>query len=443
MKVSIRLVLSLIIFAASAASTMAQYLAAKPLPAGQEAERPNALEEQAYPLLDDVIAGAQSLKLPQNRSRLQIIAADLLWKRDQARARSLFAEAAVNVVELEKQPRRGVDFERQQSAAQLRQELVLTTARHDPALAYELLQRTRPQKTTESDTYLEQLLHTQTRATDSDLAPRKAEAINALDDNKSRVGFDKLTYLTPQGTSNNLVTAAASAPPEMRDRLYQQAAIKALDEGSAERARQIANDHLDPQMRKVVFQRLAAQQQVRKDESAQLAELRQTLEMNSNSDRVSLLLRLAEATKTDSPKDSRQSLDEAYGLVTPPATNYKQLEDRRHVAHLLAANEPQRSLQILESGINQLNELLPAAALLSGFEVEIFSQGEMLLPGTCQLGAEVIRYGQELAILAKSDFRSAVATADLFQYPEARLFARLSILQAVLGGELTREPVDR
>ena len=443
MKVSIRLVLSLIIFAASAASAMAQYLTAKPVPAGQEAERPNAIEEQAYPLLDDVIAGALSLKLPQNRSRLQIIAAVLLWKRDQARARSLFAEAAVNVVELEKQPRRGVDFDRQQSAAQLRQELVLTTARHDPALAYELLQRTRPQKTTESDTYLEQLLHTQTRATNPDLAPRKAEAINALDDNKSRGGFDKLTYLTPQGTSNNLVTAAASAPPEMRDRLYQQAAIKALDEGSAERARQIANDHLDPQMRKVVFQRLAAQQQVRKDESAQLAELRQTLEMNSNSDRVSLLLQLAEATKTNSPKDSRQFLDEAYGLVTPPATNYKQLEDRRQVAHLLAANEPQRSLQVLESGINQLNELLPAAALLSGFEVEIFSQGEMLLPGTCQLGAEVIRYGEELAILAKSDFRSAVATADLFQYPEARLFARLSILQAVLGGELTREPVDR
>lgn len=440
--------LTLIIFAASAASAMAQHLTAQP--AGQAVERSNAIEEQAYLLLDDVIAGTQSLKLPQNRSRLQITAAELLWKRDQTRARSLFLDAAANVVELQKQTRGGVDFDRQQSAVQLRQELVLTAARHDPALAYDLLQRTRPQKTTESDTYLEQLLLNQTTTTDPDFARRKAQAMLdrgeysvTIVSDKSRGGFDTLTYLTPQGTSNNLLTAAASAPSETRDRLYQQAAIKALDEGSPERARQIANDHLETEMQKVVLQRIAAQQQVRKDDSAKLEELRQTLEMTSNRDRVSRLLQLSAATKTDNPKDSRQFLDEAFGLVTRPATNYKQLEDRRQVAHVLAAIEPQLSRQILESGINQLNELLPAAASLSGFEVQIFSHGEMSLPGNSQLGAEVVSYGQELAILAKSDFRSALAAAELFQYPEARLFARLSILQAVLSGELTREPVDR
>lgn len=440
--------LTLIIFAASAASAMAQHLTAQP--AGQDAERSNAIEEQAYLLLDDVIAGTHSLKLPQNRSRLQITAAELLWKRDQTRARSLFLDAAANVVELQKQTRGGVDFDRHQSAVQLRQALVLTAARHNPELAYDLLQRTRPQKTTESDTYLEQLLLNQTTTTDPDFARRKAQAMLdrgeysvTLVSDKSRGGFDKLTYLTSQGTSNNLLNAAASAPSQTRDRLYQQAAIKALAEGSPERARQIASDHLETEMQKVVFQRIAAQQQVRKDDSAKLDELRQALDMRSNRDRVSLLLQLSAATKTDNPKDSLQFLDEALGLVTHPATNYKQLEDRRQVAHVLAATEPQRSRQILESGINQLNELLPAAASLSGFEVQIFSRGEMSLPGNSELGAEVVSYGQELAILAKSDFRSAVAAAELFQYPEARLFARLSILQAVLSGELTRPPVDR
>ena len=446
MKASIRLVLSLIIFAASTASAMAQYLSAKPIAPEQEAEP--ALEEQAHSLLDDVIAGAQSLKLPQNRSRIQITVADLLWERDQTRARALFTEAAANVVELQKQTRGRVDFDRQQSATQLRQELVLTAARHDPALASELLQRTRSQKSMpkdgrlpENDSYLEQLLLTQTKATDREPTLQKSEPM--LDANNSRAGFAKLTYLTPQGTSNNLLTAAAAAPSEMRDQIYQQAALKALNEGNAERARQIANDHLDANMRSIVLERLTAEQRLRKGKSGQLEELKQTLEVSSNRDRVGLLLQLAEATKTDNPKDSRQYVDEAYGLVTRPATNYKQLEDRREVAHLLAATEPQRSLQILESGINQLNELLPAAALLSGFEVEIFSQGEMLIPGTCQLGAEVIRYGRELGILAKSDFRGAVAAADLFQYPEARLFARLSIVQTVLSGKLTREAVDR
>jgi hypothetical protein len=57
----------------------------------------------------------------------------------------------------------------------------------------------------------------------------------------------------------------------------------------------------------------------------------------------------------------------------------------------------------------------------------------MPLPGNSQLGAVVIRYGQELAIVAKSDFRRALGIAEQFQYPESRLFTRLSIVQAVLG----------
>lgn len=606
MKASIRFFLTLFIFAAGAVSATAQDMTGQPMPAEPTTERPNAIVEQAYLLLEDVVAGTQTLKLPENRSRLEITAADLLWKRDEVRARSLFLEAADNVVELKRQTGRSIDqtFEQHQSAAQLRQELVLTAAKHDPALAYQLFQRTRQQKAgppdgraPEDETYLEQLLLTQTMATDPDLALRKAEGmlergeysvaivsvleqlqeqdkpraarltekilvrlqadtlltnysalslalgilragprpseplpaaqpdsagstpgfslpayqnlletvvvvalkatpntfvrlrgmqrdvrgvhsvesasaapnqqynardlllnlrpllpqieqylparsqavrqkINELDDNnKPREGLDQLTYLIQQGTSNNLLTAAASAPPEMRDSLYQQAALKALDEGSVEGARQIANDHLDTQMRSVVFHRIAAQQQLRKGKSTQLEELRQTLEVTSNHDRVSLLLQLAEATKTDNPKHSRQFLDEAYGLVTRPAKSYKQLEDQLQVAHVLAAIEPQRSLEVLESGINKLNELLPAAASLSGFEVHIFRHGEMPFPGNSQLGAVVVRYLQELAILAKSDFRGALGVADQFQYPEARLLARLSIVQAVLGRE--------
>lgn len=577
MKAQVRFLLTLIVFAASVVPSTAQHLTAQPT-SGQNAEGPSALEEQAYLALEDVVASTQALKLPQNRCRLQTIAADLLWKRDQARARSLFLDAAANIVELEKQIRanRHQDLDQSQSPTQLRQELVLTAARHDPALAYDLLQRTRQQKAKpaddrvpEDETYLEQLLLTQIIATDPDFALTKAEAMldrgefsvnivsvleklqdqnkpgaarltekilgrlqpdtlltsygaislalgilraeprpsesqpaaqsdlagnksgvsmaayrqlldtvvvaalkatpnqqdNArdlllnlrqllpqieqhwparaqairqkigglYDRNKTRPGMDQLTYLAPQGTSNNLLTAAASAPSEMRDRLYQQAALKALDEGSPDRARQIANDHLDPNMRSAVLQRIAAEQQLRNGKSTQFEELRQTLEVTSDQDRVSLLLQLAEATKADNPKHSRQFLDEAFGLVTRPATSYGQFEDQLRVAHVLGAIEPQRSLDLLESGINKLNELLSAAASLSGFEVHIFKPAEMPLPGNSKLGAVVIRYGQELAIVAKSDFRRALAAAEQFQYPESRLFARLSIVQAVLG----------
>ena len=49
-----------------------------------------------------------------------------------------------------------------------------------------------------------------------------------------------------QGTSDSLLATAPSAPQMMQSRIYQQAAMRALDEGNADRARQIANDHLEP-----------------------------------------------------------------------------------------------------------------------------------------------------------------------------------------------------
>ena len=69
----------------------------------QESESQTAIEDQAYLLLDQVIARIGSLKLPENRSRLETMAADLLWKRDPERARSLFLQAAADVVELAQQ----------------------------------------------------------------------------------------------------------------------------------------------------------------------------------------------------------------------------------------------------------------------------------------------------------------------------------------------------
>src|SRR5690242_20709656 len=123
----------------------------------QKAER----EKNAYRLLDQVIDEAQSLRLVENRVRIQINAADMLWDQNQGRARSLFATAAEGIVELNRtQPannnRRnpglvdignGFGFQAvggppNMRSFQLRQELVMTAARHDAALAYQLLAST-------------------------------------------------------------------------------------------------------------------------------------------------------------------------------------------------------------------------------------------------------------------------------------------------------------
>jgi hypothetical protein len=87
----------------------------------------------------------------------------------------------------------------------------------------------------------------------------------------------------------------------------------------------------------------------------------------------------------------------------------------------------------LDPGISQLNELLSAAAVLSGFEVNMFRDGEMAIQGGNGLTAIVNRYGQELAVLARSDFQRSETLAGRFQFPEPRIMARLAIVQGLLG----------
>ena len=59
----------------------------------EKAEQQPQLEKSALKLLDEVIFSAESLKLPENRSYVLATAADLLWHRDEKRARTLFWEA--------------------------------------------------------------------------------------------------------------------------------------------------------------------------------------------------------------------------------------------------------------------------------------------------------------------------------------------------------------
>ena len=264
--------------------------------------------------------------------------------------------------------------------------------------------------------------------------------------NNQRLAFNQINSLMQQGTADSLLAAAPAAPPQLQSRLYQQAAQKALDEGNVDRARQIANDHLDATTRDRVLQKVDFQLIAKKVEAENMDQLRQTLaNLRSDDERIDLLLQLAaqvqkaggEQKPASAPQDDSKLalkfLGEAQRLTNRRATNYKQFDQQLRVADAFAALEPARSFDVLDPGIAQLNELLSAAALLSGFEVNIFKDGELPLEGGSGLGDMVARYGQELATLAKIDFARAESSANKFQLPEPRLFSQLAIVRNVLG----------
>ena len=107
-------------------------------------------EKKALSLLETVADQVASLRAPANRARAECAIADLLWTRDEKRARGLFNDAATGISAVAS----NIDFADQQAYQefslmnQLRQEVVNRIAQHDPEMALSVLRETRlPQST--------------------------------------------------------------------------------------------------------------------------------------------------------------------------------------------------------------------------------------------------------------------------------------------------------
>jgi hypothetical protein len=245
---------------------------------------------------------------------------------------------------------------------------------------------------------------------------------------------NQMRNVMTQGDSESLAAAASNAPGPVQSALYRQAAERAITEGNIDRAQQIANDHLDENGRKSIMQAIDFKKLATNISSDKLGEIRDKLAaLPSDADRIKYLADLATATQKDNPKLALKFAEDARGLVARRASDYRDMENQLRVAELFATIDPKRSFDIVEPGISQLNELLAAAQVLNGFEVEVYRDGELPLQGGSELGSMISRYGQELASLAKLDFERAQITADRFQFAEPRLMAKLAIVQGAFG----------
>jgi hypothetical protein len=112
----------------------------------KQTAEPEELERKALALLDEVLGETPSLKLVENRIRLQATAAEILWPRNQERAREIFNHAANDLAATAT----GIKTDDPQyyilvnTISQLRQRMLGIIAERDPKLALEFLRATRP-----------------------------------------------------------------------------------------------------------------------------------------------------------------------------------------------------------------------------------------------------------------------------------------------------------
>ena len=103
------------------------------------------LERKALALLDEVIDETPSLKLVDNRISLQAAAAEILWPRNQERAREIFNAAAndLSTIAAAIETDDPQYYNLTSTTWQLRHRMLLIIAERDPKLALEFLRATR------------------------------------------------------------------------------------------------------------------------------------------------------------------------------------------------------------------------------------------------------------------------------------------------------------
>ncbi|HUQ31029.1 MAG TPA: hypothetical protein VM095_02870 [Pyrinomonadaceae bacterium] len=249
--------------------------------------------------------------------------------------------------------------------------------------------------------------------------------------------------LMEHGTIDALLEAAGKAPDLAREALYEQAAWKALyKENDAERARRIINEHIrDASRREQMLQdieRSSLWEAIRKE---RIDEVRSRLSLiKTKEERAGVLVQLAySAAARKDKKLALQLLEEARPLVSFKPKNDQQLYTVLQMTRVYALTEPARAYELIESLVDQANELLSAASVLSGFFLPsgVFRKGEMVLPpGYSNVSMRFRQFGKELGALALLNFERTKAAADKFQRNETRIMARLFIAQAVLSERL-------
>jgi hypothetical protein len=125
-------------------STRAQTPEAQEPTMTEQQEARKALEQKALALLDEVVADAQLLKTAVNRLRIQIVAADLIWPRDETRAHALFEKSIKDFSDLVS----SIDntdpyfYAIIQAPTQLYNELLQMLKQHDPEMALDFVRHT-------------------------------------------------------------------------------------------------------------------------------------------------------------------------------------------------------------------------------------------------------------------------------------------------------------
>jgi hypothetical protein len=243
---------------------------------------------------------------------------------------------------------------------------------------------------------------------------------------------------------DELIAMAAKSQDEFKDVLYQQAAMKLIEQGDTARARKVVKDFLpDDGAWDPLFAEIDRKEREQAVKEGKLEEARKSVaRLESSEDRARALVELA--TKAEAEKDQksqRELLKEAGELLGDQMETRSQVETQLVLAAASLNLDPDRGFEILGSAIDRLNTVLNAVATITKFD-----QGGMTplaanaMDGEIRLNAGefanvTTNLDQQLLAFARKDFDRTVTLLKRWQINEVRLAISLTLLNKILGAE--------
>jgi hypothetical protein len=260
-------------------------------------------------------------------------------------------------------------------------------------------------------------------------------------ENEDTNAYSRFQKVSQTNDTGAMLELARSAPREMRDSLYSQAASSAWQQGDKAKANEIVTRNISNPLERnrllLSFHEQTISESVQKEDFVQARRL--IAQTRSIEGRLGQLIDLADAlTKKNDKKAALEILEEAHTLMPGKATKESELELQMRLAGAFSRLDPDRSFALISSAIDQINDLMDAAARVANFipSPVTMKDNEFAIDSYNRVPFGLgILSSRDIRTLGQADFDKTRKMFDRFQRPEMRVAAYLFMSQSVLEPE--------
>lgn len=247
--------------------------------------------------------------------------------------------------------------------------------------------------------------------------------------------YVELQEVAEEGTVEEILQLAEKYP-RIDAQVYGRAMTKAYESGDSERAKKIANSYPgDPRVRENLvaqLDRFLVVPEMTEQEVAQAQRAFEGIRVDKN--RIFALNDLAGQVGVKNRKTALKLLDQAAAISEGLKAPFDKMEALLRLATSYCTAGSDRGLDMVESQIPKLNELIDAAVKLDGFDTRYMRDGEWNMSANGRLGSLLTAMSDSAGDFAWRDFDRAVNLAAQFERMEIRMMAQLKLAQSILAG---------